>query len=572
MKSSGTTWKRFLPISFIVLIVSILFVPLMVAKEYIFDDIFFVMLNPDFHRIRVLSDCFHFVLQPSKPITNFFLALGSLIGHSTPVGQHLLSLLLHLAVGVVWYFNLVKWAERSKFKAPKGFYLALMFLFLILPALSETLEIAQFRGEILATLFASLAILLTQFLATTKKSRQAWFYYGGIFLLLGVSQLSKEVFAIVVPPVLVAFFWLPGISATTRKRLKYFAGAIVAFELFWGTILYLFLQRDIGGHYSYSYTVGWKAIPPGVHIWLSARAIFEAIPKLFSAGTLTVIRIMFRKNLGFSFPVWLQFAILGTSLLGSAWLCSGRKSYRAWGVVFCSMWVYLLIPNANIGSEHYLYFCSFGFVVLLGLGALRLLRKYTQHPLSLWWLAYGVFAFSSISALENRLFECIDLISYTRAETDHFPEYYVTWVSYSSALMKTRENKEEIDRAMAQARIHAKEMIGPHLELAEAELGYEMAYGSLDSTSNKFIELMQIMVDKRDAALYEIKFAQYVYSKGGCGQAIGILNRAEKQDPSITLTADLKKLFHERLADKSGFCKRVALGYGPSTARLPASR
>ncbi len=574
MKTRDWIRKHFAPLFGVLVLVAIIFYPLIVTRDYLYDDVTFVSENPDIFLINSLRRCFSFILQPSKPVTNFFLALGVLIGNGRVSGQHFLSLLLHCLVGAVWYFNLVQWGKRSKFKATPGFYLGLIALFLTLPVLSEALQIAQFRGEILATLFASLAILAAQHLAVTpKKSRLTYFYYAGIFLCLGLSQLSKEVFAVFVPPLIVLFFWLPGAKAPGRAILRKFIFVMVAFELIWAPILYLLLRRDAAGPYTYSHTIGWAIIPPPMHIALASRSLVEYLLKLFTGTHLTVTRVLFRKSIGFTWPLWAHILTLLLGLVGSIFLCLQKGWVRLWGALFCAGWVYLAIPNANLGSEHYIYFCSFGFVVLMGMSSWVLAKRSSDHPRFIWWLGYGCVAFYSVCALETRLFECSSRLNYSRIEVEHYPEYYANWVGYTSALLNNSAPQEEIKIALAECRRTSKDIWGEQVEedVLKIEFLYDLIYGTFDETQLKFIQMMKAIRTKRESAFFEIQYAKYLNKEGRCDLAMGVLARAEKLGEGLEITHHYQTAFKRGMDTYPSHCKYFPKGFMPRGNRIPAA-
>ena len=80
-------------------------IPLL-SGEFLFDDYQVIVANADLAKLGSFGDCFSFGLKPSKPVNNFVLALGHWWGQGMPWAQRLISLLLHVGVSLLVFFNL----------------------------------------------------------------------------------------------------------------------------------------------------------------------------------------------------------------------------------------------------------------------------------------------------------------------------------------------------------------------------------------------------------------------------------------------------------------------------------
>src|SRR5262249_30590954 len=130
----------------------------------------------------------------------FFMALGYWLFHGVPFGNRLLSLACHLGVVALFYLNLVLFNWRSKTNIPSAIISFITLAYGLAPIHSETIAVAQFRGEILGSLFALAAMGLVQWASDVKLHRARKFcLWFAIFLVWGFSQLSKEVFAFLLP-------------------------------------------------------------------------------------------------------------------------------------------------------------------------------------------------------------------------------------------------------------------------------------------------------------------------------------------------------------------------------------
>ncbi len=566
MNLSSRQIKRGIPLVLVFGLAALLFFPLLASHDFLFDDVTFILTNPDLGKVKRFVDCFFFVLQPSKPVTNFFLAFGYWMAHGQVYGQHVLSLLLHLLTGLVWYANLLQWGRRTKTEVPQGFYLAVVFAFLTLPVLSEALEIGQFRGDILAALFASLSLLLTQYLAAGSfRGVRRFTYLGAIFLCLGLSQYSKEVFAVLLPPLLILFYGIPENRFDLKKTVRSFVAPLLAVEVIWASLLYKMLVRDGHDiHYTYRNTVGANAVPLVVQVRLASRAILESVLKFFSISSPTATPLVYRLDIGYSFPLVAHLAIVVLTLMMSLFLVSKKGWPRTWGAVAGAYWLYLIVPNANVGSEHYLYFASIGLMMLLALAVWKLLNRYARYPRALWWSVYGVFVFFSVIGLETRLFDCLDRISFTRAEVERAPDYYANWLLYEAALSEegnTPAIQKEARRALDEAHSRGERWRGlatVDWDLAKGEMDYEKKYGTVEEAEGAFVSMMKWVTDRRDANFYEIQMAQYEMAHGECDTALLLMRRAKKMEDVSGATSPFEKALIDQIERSPERCKHLS--------------
>ncbi|MBI4404984.1 MAG: hypothetical protein HY537_12530 [Deltaproteobacteria bacterium] len=447
--------------------------------EYLFDDIEFVASNLSLHSLNSFWDCFKFQLQESKPVANFVMALAHWIGSGTVAGHRAVSIVCHCLVVLLAYANLRVLAarlcllNRSRTKAvPRivAFWAALLFA--VHPIHSETLVIAQFRGEMLGTLFALACLLTVQVGPPFWKNRNFAFY---VSVLMGLSILSKEVFAIILPIALV----LPLLNRP-KVRLHRIVMLILLLELPWLLVLLLGILRDQSAYFSYAGNVGLGVLGFAEHLRLAARAIIEGVWKLISGLGLTSIRLKMRQGLGS------ELGIAGSVFIIVSWftalfvVVSKRGWNRYWGsLLLVSSAMYLFTPNNNLGSEHYWYFPTLALFAFLVLWAHTLQNRWLPVALSLLCVYY-------VARLEGRASQLSTRLDFAKAEAETHPEAIFGWVSAANEYLE----RDQGNAALARPYIdRAKQLAADHPVVLSVEFLYFFRTRNLAAAEQAFARL-----------------------------------------------------------------------------------
>jgi hypothetical protein len=530
--------------------------PTIWGKQYLFDDVEFVFVNPNLALVKSFKDCLFFASQPSKPVANFMIALAYLWGHGTVTGQRVASVLVHGVVVLLLYANLRCLIRRLSLSVPRGFAVVVAVLFALAPIHSEALVIAQFRGEMLGALFALLGLFATQRLADSfpgERETVGWALL--MFLSLGLAGFSKEVFAVTLPPLMVMFYFATEKRLPNWKLFLTVSLSIAAGAAFWGVLLYRRLQLDSQGPFSYTSNVGMGIIPVGAWLWLAARALVEGLFKAFSGVDLTTTRLVHRLGIGYGFSDGQVFSVLGGSLLGviALWLW-GDRWVRTWVSAFAlGIGIYLCIENFNIGAEHYWYFAMTGILSVTFYGIWICLEKYTKHPkvfLGVLCVFYGGYF---LSALEIRLFDLRTRIDYLRAELIHHPEAGANWVNLACVMLDANKTTEVVESLLQQAR---KRRANPSL-LALAE--FKLAHKKKDFTGMRdAIDRMKaVRTVSRQLSEAYLDYALFSLTIQECGEAMRALAGAEEIDPTNEIIKLAKRRVQSIEETRPQLCRRL---------------
>jgi len=443
---------------FILFVVATLpYLPLL-GGVYLFDDIQLIENNYTLKGVRNLSDVFTFVLKPSKPVSNFVLALGQWWGRGSPFHHRLLTLLIHAAAVLLLYANLYLLRRRLRPALPRRFAFWVAFLFALTPVHTEAVGVTWFRMDMLGALFTLSGMWAAQQIGF---SRRKGFWYGVLFFSLGLGTLSKEIFAVVLPVCVLAVGWV------TRGFGWRQALAVVGMQSIWAGLLGWLLTKDAKSEYPYDEVVGWGIIELPLQIRLSASAFIEGLYKTFSGHGLTIVRLQERFGVGIGLGVEgaLAFFALVALLLG--WLVYRGGFLRAWAIIFAaSAGIYVVIPNLNIGSEHYWYLSSAAAFVLLVYGLFRVVSRFSLRPASFVALGVLVYGIALGMGLESRVARMISRERFYRSEWKAHPEAVGTWSDMATVLMeagKLEESRKFLDQAKKMDPTHPNVLIGEFL-------------------------------------------------------------------------------------------------------------
>lgn len=459
--------------------------------EYLFDDIQVIESNAALKAVASFWDCFTFVLKPSKPVTNFWLAIGQWLGGGAPFMQRLLSVLFHL--GAVWlvYLNLVFLRLRAGQVLPSRFPFWVALLFAVAPIHTETLGVGLFRMEILGTFFTLTACLALQVLFTRQLSKGrkfAWFTV--LFLSMGLGPLSKEVFLLVLPAALLAVAWVPG----DRKLTWKVPVALGMVQGFWAMLLLVLLRRDPQSDFPYQDVVGFGHLDGVTQVRLAASALLELLYKILTGHGLTILRLRDRNGVGQHLGQEGAALVLVAAALVIVWL------YRRGGLTrLFALWtgvglgVYLVIPNINIGSEHYAYFPSIGVFALVVLGLWRLLAHSSRRSQSVTGLLVVAYAVALGLGLGARLRHMDSRLAFYLSEAEKHPENAGVWTDVAMAFMEKRPSHAEEARPFLE---RAKRLNPDHPNTHTAEFLMNFHAGNVSEAERLLKDIERVFSSK----------------------------------------------------------------------------
>jgi len=432
------------------------YLPLLVGV-YLFDDIQLIENNYTLKTVRRLADVFTFVLKPSKPVSNFVLAWGEYWGHGMVPHQRLLSMALHAAVVLLFYFLLHALRRRLPARLPRRFPFWVALLFAVTPLHSEAIGIAWFRMDMLGAFFTLLGMLAT--LHLTEKRPAGW--YALLFLSLGLGTFSKETFAVVLPLAVLSVGWVtPGFG---RRQVV----AVALMQCFWGGILYWLLTKDATSQFPYDDVIGWGILELPLQIRLAASSLIEGIYKTLSGHGLTIVRLQerFAVGIGLGVPGAVAILVLWVSVL--VWLIFKGGFLRVLGALLAiSETIYLVIPNLNIGSEHYWYLPAAPLLALVMYGVWRAASRFTDRPARVMTFAVALYAVALGMGTESRVLRMMSREKFYRGEWQRHPESVGTWSDMAVVLMEKKKFDEAqgfLTRAKAMDPTHPNVLISEFL-------------------------------------------------------------------------------------------------------------
>lgn len=379
---------------------------------YLHDDIQVIENNSVLRGVTRFPDAFRFQLKPSKPVTNFFLAVGHWLTPA-PKGQRALSLFFHIGTVLMGFFLLVSLAEAGggSFKIP--FWTC--FLYALSPVHNETLMVGLFRMEAMAAFFTLAVAGALLWIRDRVVSRVI------AFLCIGLAVFSKETFL----PIAVATAFIATPSGERRW--------VVAPAMVWSVLLVILVSTDGKSAFPYADVIGYPVSLTN-SIVFAASALVEGILKTFGAMDLSSIPIPQRQSFLpsslFAVGVLSAFALV----LFSWWKREGW--FRLASFLVAPVAIYLVIPNANIGSEHYWYFPAWGLCLFLVAGIFWVTEKKPKvaatvpYVLLLLALTMGNRLWETSYRRQNRL-------AWNTYEVLKHPESFIPWNNIAVAMLES---------------------------------------------------------------------------------------------------------------------------------------
>lgn len=474
-------WKSFLVYSPVAAVISVssVFFYFLLPTDYIYDDIEFLSFNPDLTRIKTFWDCFLFQFQFSKPVSNFFLALGHWLTNGDVVGQRIVSLFVHAMVVFFIWLHIRKFGKAVFGNEIEWVCALFALLFAINPIHCETLSVVQFRGEMLGTLFALVSLWISsKILMECASKRGCVSYYALLLISIGLSILSKEIFAVVLPLSLLLSSKSLGWNRRT-KDAAFFRLFVLLAGTIWGSVLIGLASYDVGSLYSYNGKIGRDVLPIRDHLVLSARAVIEGIYKISTGIGLTSLRLSERSGIAQNIGVTTALAtISGVLVVGSyLWKVRGWMRVGSFSCLF-GLTLYLFIPNLNIGSEHYWYFPSVGILILFGYVIWILVAGLSQNRVLIMSLVVMGFSLFWGHRIYARLWETRTRVAYYLKDVEAHPEVPVVWAGLVGALLDT-QGARALPKALPYLET-ARKIWPDHKSILSAEFMFRCFAGQLE--------------------------------------------------------------------------------------------
>ncbi|MGD1018391.1 MAG: tetratricopeptide repeat protein [Verrucomicrobiia bacterium] len=324
---------------------------------FILDDVPWILKNPN---IRSFWPPWLPLLNTSRPVVQWSLALNYAMGGLNPVGYHLVNNLIHALTALV-LFGVVRRTLRTEKLTPTfgdaadGVGFAVALLWALHPLDTESVTYVIQRSESLAGLFTVLTLYCVICGATADRAT-AWNFLA---MLAGALAVGSKPEAVVVPGLVLAYDWT--FLAATRKRWRLYVGLMVSWLLV-AVFLVAGRREWIGsaGAVSGSGAITWldyAKLQPGVVLhYLRLSPWPDRLCLLYS-----------RPQPPTELRLWIQCGVVAMLLVVTAWLLA-RKSAMG----FLGAWFFLalaptssVIPLLNPVFEHRMYLPLMAVVAMI---------------------------------------------------------------------------------------------------------------------------------------------------------------------------------------------------------------
>jgi Flp pilus assembly protein TadD len=356
-----------------------------VGHDFAYDDVYIIKNRDLLHSLGNWRAILHSTWWGSslyRPLTMLTFATDWMLAGGNPHWFHFVNIVLHAAVTALVF--LLARSLLPIFPAA-----AAAALFAVHPVHVEAVANVVGRAEVLATLFALVAVLLYradgQLVARGDESWRRWGTSGGTLAALGLALASKES-AFATPGLLLLADWVDarqhGVAwgaAVRRHWVLCAAGLALTAEWLW---LWLSTVGAIGGGVGEAPGLEGRGLPSRMVVM--APVVLEYLRLFFFPAHLSAdygpdyLPVAERLTLTGA----LGLAVVATASVG-AWVVR----IRAWPLTFALAWIggtllvvsNLLVPTEVLLAERSLYLPSVGAVLLVGcgLGALTAWRAST---------------------------------------------------------------------------------------------------------------------------------------------------------------------------------------------------
>jgi tetratricopeptide (TPR) repeat protein len=321
-----------------------------------------------------------------RPILLLSLALDYAIWKNNPIGYHLTSIILHSINGILLFIFLHHFFKRK--------YLAFTssVLFIIHPVQTEAVTYASGRTDLLSSFFCLICLNLVSRISMDNKKRII-FYLLSIFT-FSLALLSKET-ALIIPLLII----LLTIHQTKRFSKKGTDVLFFTFPFILIDLIYTIIRLTI---LNFSNTLNFYPVANiysqnlHVRLFTFTEVFFDYLILL-----LFPVKLIFARSVSYitsPFNLWVILFILMSVIIYFV-----NKKYFPDNIIFSFSVIWILIsllpvsgiiPINNIIAEHYLYFPSIGFFLIISSVFLFFWGKYTFTNFRL-----VLISFSAVSIL-----------------------------------------------------------------------------------------------------------------------------------------------------------------------------
>lgn len=304
-----------------------------------------------------------------RPLQSISYMIDYYLWKLNPTGYHITNLLWHLLTVVLIYFlvNLILRNSVNLKNYTEKIALIAGLLFVIHPIHTEAVTYISGRTDLMASSFILLAFIM--FIKYTQSSlkRRKYYIYSIISFILAL--LSKET-AVMFPFILLLYDYSVGTTETIKLREKiiYHYSPFVIIVL-----IYAWLRL-------YVLNFGpWPA--SGINFYIKLLTAFKSFI-LYIKLLLLPFDLHMDRSISMATSL-VNFTVLGSIALLILMVIAVKKAGRNYKIVlFSALWFLIFfLPTSNLLAylprsmlEHWIYFPSIGFFIILATGIVKLLE------------------------------------------------------------------------------------------------------------------------------------------------------------------------------------------------------
>ena len=333
-----------------------------------YDDVHAIVQNPYIANLENFQEAVGVQNIFNRSVLLFTFAVNREAGQLDVYGYHLVNILIHICVAVLFYFvtrNLILLAPVSQQSSYRNLPLAVALIHTFNPVAVESVAYISSRSSSLATLFYLLGFYFFQRYSNSKIMREGLGWHFCFLVLVCIcfflGLASKEI-VITLPIMALVYSWM-----RSRQGLKdNIAGIGLSIFAICAYLAYRYIK--LGSLLTLPADPSSQAMDRGLYLLTQFSVLaFYYFPKLAFP-----INLNFEPDVrlvtGPLDPQWILGAVLLLSLLGGLYVL--RSRLFSFGI--CWMLITLLptsslIPLKQIASEHRTYLPALGISLCLGL-------------------------------------------------------------------------------------------------------------------------------------------------------------------------------------------------------------
>jgi len=367
-----------------------------VHSPFLYDDAHAIEDNPYIKNLSKFQQLVGIQNIFNRSILLFTFSVNHAIGQLDVFGYHLINIMLHLCVGIIFYFLAMELLiiENPALKHTfQRLPLAVSLIHLFNPVNVESITYLSSRSSVLVTLFyLSSFYLFIRFVNSKEKQKNKWeiIHYPIVILFLFYLGLGTKEIIITLPIVAVLYLWVRSSTKNFHKYLPELSVILIPLIIY---LLYRYVQMGnllVIKNDPYSYM-----IDRGLYLLTQIKVVISYY----------LVKLIFPFNLNFEPDIrlvsgffdweWIAPLIIGVGIaIGIFYQKSILLKYAFIWALITILPTSSIIPLKQIVTEHRTYLPGIGINMGLGILLLRTAshRKVIPSTLITFLVIYGFLA------------------------------------------------------------------------------------------------------------------------------------------------------------------------------------